>query len=714
MSRDLLKAAQKLPQAIHAKFNGLVLRLMSNPEATGINFETVEGAGDPRVKSFRVDQAYRVIAFIEGNVVLLAHVDTHDPAYEWARRRKAVFNSRSNAVEIVEVFERTADVPIKQRPKRVVDDKPVTVPPLFARLTDADLESIGVLPERLPLVRSLTDDADLDACKEDLPSMVFEALICLAAGYDLAEVPELIGLQAAPVAEPVDLGSALMTDESQREFWIPESETELARVLDAPHDAWRIFLHPDQRRLVRMDAKGPVVVRGGAGTGKTVVAMHRAKWLAENICTSPDHRVLFTTFTSNLAADIHANLKMLCPELMKADIIEVKNLDSWVGEFLKQQGYGRRIAYVGEANHEIDNIWNEVAISPGLPQGLSLAFARDEWRDVIQAQGIKERKDYLFASRTGRGTPIDRQIRARLWDLFETFRARLVEASIAEPDDAYRDASAILTSRPGLLPYKAIVVDEAQDVGSEAFRLLRAIVPKRDPDTNSIFLVGDAHQRIYRRKASLKACGIDVQGRSRRLKVNYRTSEEIRRWATNILDGVVVDDLDAGADTQKGYHSIFRGPTPIVEIFPTKGSEAEALIRWVKSLTKIGVDPRDIGILAKTNDLVREAAEALGKASLQTYVLQPRQPDDRSKLGIRIGTMHRAKGLEFDSVAIFGLSEGLVPYKRELEEASDAAEKRRVVERERSLVHVAATRAKRRLYVSGAGTLSSIVERKGP
>ena len=142
---------------IHAKFNGLVLRLMSNPEAAGINFETVEGAGDRRVKSFRVDQAYRVIAFIEDSVVLLAHVDAHDPAYEWARRRKAVFNKRSNAVEIVEVIERSADAPVKQ-PKRVVD-KPATAPPLFARLTDADLESIGVLPERLSLVRALEDDA---------------------------------------------------------------------------------------------------------------------------------------------------------------------------------------------------------------------------------------------------------------------------------------------------------------------------------------------------------------------------------------------------------------------------------------------------------------------------------------------------------------------------------------------------------------------------
>jgi superfamily I DNA/RNA helicase len=198
------------------------------------------------------------------------------------------------------------------------------------------------------------------------------------------------------------------------------------------------------------------------------------------------------------------------------------------------------------------------------------------------------------------------------------------------------------------------------------------------------------------------------------LKVNYRTSEEIRRWATNILEGVAVDDMDAGADTQKGYHSIFRGPSPIVEIFPTKAAEAKALITWVKSLTNTGVDPRDIGILAKTNDFVREAAQTLGKAGLQTYVLQPRQADDRSKSGVRLGTMHRAKGLEFDSVAIVGLNEELVPFKRELEEASDAAEKRRVVERERSLVHVAATRAKRRLYVSGAGTLSTIVERKAP
>jgi superfamily I DNA/RNA helicase len=710
ISRDLLKGAQKLPQAVHAKFNGLVLGLMSNPEAAGINFETVEGAGDRRVKSFRVDQAHRVIAFVEDGIVLLAHVDAHDPAYEWARGRKAVFNGRSNAVEIVEIVERTMPAPVEAA--KQLADEPATVPLLFAHLSDADLRSVGVLPERLPIVRALKDDTDLDAHKDDLPATVFEGLICLAAGYDLADVPLLIGLQVMPAAEPGDFGSALATAESQREFWIPESETELSRILDAPLEAWRIFLHPDQRRLVRMDAKGPVLVRGGAGTGKTVVAMHRARWLAENLCTAPGDRVLFTTFTANLAADIRANLETLCPELMKKDVIEVKNLDAWVGGFLKQQGYERRIAYFGEANQEIEAIWNEVGISPGLPDGLSLAFTRDEWRDVVQAQALKERKDYLFAQRTGRGTPINRQTRARLWDVFEAFRARLVEASIAEPDDAYRDASAILTSRPGLLPYKAVVMDEAQDMGSEAFRLVRAIVPKRDPDSNTIFLVGDAYQRIYRRKASLKACGIDVQGRSRRLKVNYRTSEEIRLWATNLLDGLAVDDMDGGADTHQGYHSVFRGPSPIVNVFLAKAAEITALIAWVGQLQASGVDPKDIGILAKTNDLVRETAEALSNAGLPNCLLRPRQAEERSKPGVRLGTMHRAKGLEFDSVAIVGLNDGIVPFKRELDEASDAAEKRRVVERERSLVHVAATRAKRRLYVSSSGNLSNIVERK--
>ena len=249
-------------------------------------------------------------------------------------------------------------------------------------------------------------------------------------------------------------------------------------------------------------------------------------------------------------------------------------------------------------------------------------------------------------------------------------------------------------------------------MGSEAFRLIRAIVPKRDPDSNTIFLVGDAHQRIYRRKASLKACGIDVQGRSRRLKVNYRTSEEIRQWAANILEGLAVDDMDAGTDTHQGYHSVFRGPVPTVDTYSTRAAETKAVVGWVSALAKQGVDLRDIGILAKTNGLVWEAAEELGKVGFPTFVLQPRQADHRKTPGVRLATMHRAKGLEFDSVAIIGLDEGIIPFKRELDEASDAAEKRRVVERERSLLHVAATRAKRRLHISASGTLSTIVQRK--
>jgi superfamily I DNA/RNA helicase len=221
-----------------------------------------------------------------------------------------------------------------------------------------------------------------------------------------------------------------------------------------------VFLHPKQRRIAYRDYNGPALVRGGAGTGKTVVAMHRAKYLAGRVAadlTRAGERVLVTTFTTSLAHDIEANLKSLCPEHLGRPIprIDVINLDRWVSQFLTRKKFGRKIAYFGEDRDQLDELWREIFDDRNLPEGLSEEFVRAEWAQVVQARGVMTEREYFKVPRTGRGTPLDRPKRAALWAIFSEYRARMIDAGLAEPDDAYREAVEILNSEAPSLPYSA-------------------------------------------------------------------------------------------------------------------------------------------------------------------------------------------------------------------------------------------------------------------
>jgi superfamily I DNA/RNA helicase len=443
--------------------------------------------------------------------------------------------------------------------------------------------------------------------------------------------------------------------------------------------------------------------------------MHRAKYLADQIRSDParkGQRVLVTTFTSSLAQDIEANLKTLCPDHLAASPprIEVVNLDRWVSQFLKRKNFERKVAYFQDTRERLDDIWREVLDNYPPPEGLSEPFIKAEWAQIVQAKGLTEQRDYLKASRAGRGTPLDRRKRLALWDIFTVYRARLVSEGLAEPDDAYREATTLLAAEAPNLPYSAVIVDEAQDMGEQAFRLIRAIVPPTAAgDRNSIFIVGDAHQRIYSRKASMSACGINVRGRSHKLKLNYRTTHEIRVWAVSILEGVSVDDLDEGTDNLRGYVSIFHGPTPELVPCKSEAEELKGLAAWIKSQPANKINISDIGVLCSKRDDVERVRDALKSAGIESVLLQAGHADDRSLSGVRITTMHRAKGLEFSAVAIPFLSEGGFPPAGALRAAVDAADKADIIDQHRSLLHVAATRAKRSLRVSWSGKPTTLI-----
>jgi superfamily I DNA/RNA helicase len=702
LADDALTCMARLPKGVQPKVAKFILRFRNDPAAPGINYEKIEGARDDRLRSVRIDQEYRGIILVpaRGNVYVLLWIDKHDDAYQWAANKTCRVHDETGVLQVYTV---DADV------NRAAAATP-SAPGLFADLNDRKLKRFGVPKDLIGYVRSLGSDGDLEAAEAKLPADAYEALFLYAAGYSYDEVLNETQREAVPAAlDPEDYAAALTRDQSRRKFWVVEGENELEQMLEEPLETWRIFLHPSQRRLVRMDANGPVRVLGGPGTGKTVAAVHRARHLAEQVYTGHDDRILLTTFTVNLAADIRDQLERItAPEAQSR--IEVINLDRWVQQLLKRYGEGRQVVMPGDSR--LEGFWREAVAMSDDGTGLTQQFFQDEWRDVVQAQGITERDSYLRAPRQGRGTRLNRRLRSRIWQVFETYRAHLDSEGLLEPDDGYSIAAHLLGKHPSEGHYSSVVVDEAQDMGMPAFRLLRALVSKDRPggDRNSLYITGDPHQRIYRRKVTLSHCGIDIQGRGTRLKLNYRTSAEIKTWALALLRGVRVDDLDTGEDDRRGYRSLFHGPEPHVSCQSGFHAEIDAIQAWIDAVQADGLRDQDICLLARTRKLRDQVDSALRERGYKTHQVPTDKPDDRRQPGLRCATMHRAKGLEFYAVGLTEMNRGVVPLSNALEDAADDAGRADAELSERLLVYVAATRAKKRLGIFASGTPSSFLD----
>jgi len=704
---DFLDAFSEIPKSKQKKVRRFLQKFRADPTSSGINYEKIEAARDPKLRSVRIDQAYRGIVMKPdaGNVYMLMWVAHHDDAYQWARNKLVRVHPETGSLQVIPVQESLeSDSVAREETEDATKDE--TGDDLFAEHRDRELIRLGVPEELMPLVRSIQTEERLDELQNFLPQEAYEALFLLAAGYTQREVDaELAYRSHQKEVDTDDFVAALQDPNTQRRFALVENDEELERMLAAPLEKWRVFLHPSQRRLVTMQANGPVRVLGGAGTGKTVVAMHRAVWLAENVFTEPDDQLLFTTFTRNLASDIEGNLGLIASkEVLQR--IEVKNLDAWVAGFLRDQNYEYRIDYSGQA----DDLW-ERALLAG-PEDQDPRFLRNEWEQVIQPNGITTEAEYMRVSRIGRGTPLQRSDRKEVWPVFEEYRSFLDNHRLRERDGALRDARRILMEKGDTLPYSAILVDEAQDMGMQAFKLIRQMIPGGD-QPNDLFIVGDAHQRIYDRQVVLSHCGINIVGRGRKLRINYRTTEENRQWAVQLLQGVDYDDLDGGFDDQEVYKSLMRGKEPRVRLFKSFHDEAHAIADYFSQWEDKGGALQDICLIARTKSLLDNYRGALRSAGIATYEIQRHRSEDRSAPGMRLATMHRAKGLEFDRVVVAGVSDGIVPHHQALRQVSDTAEREQAMKRERSLLYVAITRAKRDVVITSHGDPSPWLQEVG-
>jgi hypothetical protein len=683
LSSDFLLAFSNVQKSQQKQVREFIERFRERPDAPGLNYEVIQSARGKDLYSVRINQAYRAVVFHPSNsqVYVLSWVDHHDEAYRWAERKKFIVHPATGALQMLSA-EPPEAAPAVPTPATAEAGS-------FSQIKDKHLLRLGVPEELIGVVRGIKSDADLEASESRLPQEAYEALFMLASGFSLDEVfREMERPEELAAVDQKDFVAALQNEDSKRRFCVVDEAKDLAEVLNAPLDQWRVFLHPKQRKLVSTQAGGPVRVLGGAGTGKTVVAMHRARYLAEEVFNKKEDRVLFTTFTRNLATDIQENLRKLC-SVDALSRIDVVNLDAWVANFLRSQGYRYQVVFDEDEN----DAWFFALDQAPSDLGLKPNFYRSEWEQVVQAQNITDANQYLNASRIGRGTRLSRDAMKRIWTVFQEYRAQLNEQGKKEYIDLLRDARVLIQNKGISLPYRAVIVDEAQDMSAEAFRLIRAIV-REEP--NDLFIVGDAHQRIYRYRASLGKCGINIRGRGKKLKINYRTTDEIRRFSVALLDGPrEFDDLDGGVDQQKGYMSLTHGKPPLVRSFASFANEISFLKEHLQGLREEGA--------------LESYISQLQLAGFATYEIKRNTAEQRDKPGLRIATMHRVKGLEFEHVVVVGANKGVIPLEAAVADAEDNVAKRDADTSERSLLYVALTRARRSAAVTGYGEFTPML-----
>ncbi|GAA1643216.1 ATP-dependent helicase [Kribbella alba] len=683
--RDFARLDRKLQDRVSDVFSKF-------DEAThaGIHLEKVGNARDDRLRSIRIDKFWRgvVLAPESGDTYTLLKVLAHDDAYVWAQRRQVSVNTVTGRIEIRDVEAIDATLPELSRAAGGKDER------LFSHIGDGDLRRLGVDDQTREFAGVLTDIVQLEAARAFLPQHQWEALYGLAAGLTPEEVwSELGAPQADEQIDPDDVDAAVQR--TAERVLLVSGSAELLEVFRRPLELWRVYLHPSQCKVANASYRGPARVTGGPGTGKTVVAMHRAHHLARE----GEGRVLVTTFTSTLATSLQLGLDLLVNDPRVRNRITVQHVDQLAHQVLRQRlGQPKMLSATDETRR-----WRQIRRSLRLP--LSEIFLAEEWRQVVLAQQLSDCDAYLEAERTGRGRALGSRQRSQVWEAIDIFQRGLLDAGLWTHETVQAEAAAMLSEADDK-PFRHVVVDEAQDLSPSQWRLLRATVPHAPDD---VFIAGDTHQRIYQHRISLKNVGMNIAGRSVRLTVNYRTTAEILAWSLNMLHGQAIDDMDGGSETVAGYRCETHGVPPQLNGFLGRTDEQRALVEQVRAWMDAGVEPSEIGIAARSNGAVDTVVMELRRSEIEAHALTDSHAGVNA---VSVGTMHRMKGLEFRCMAVVGVTAQQVPPPSAVAPIEeDRATHLQGLQRERCLLFVACTRAREQLYVSWHGMPSEFIER---
>jgi superfamily I DNA/RNA helicase len=711
IAKGFLAEYSRLEKSVQISVETAIDKFAAHTHA-GLHLEKLHNSCDDRIRTIRVDNFWRgvVLAPAAGDTYCLITVLPHDKANAYASSHRFSVNQ---VLGVLEVRDEEALQQLQPSLTAVAatDDKRI-----FAGVSDSDLTRLGVDAHILPLVRLLSSEAHLEAMATMLPEAQYAALYALACGMTVDEAWNEVAqyLPAETPPEEVDPGDLVTAMErTPGEVAFVSGQEELQRVLAYPFAAWRTFLHPSQRKIAfRASYSGPAQVTGGAGTGKTVTALHRAAFLARRLEEPALPRrpeepaiagppapgqlgppILVTTFTRNLAEALDAQLALLIEDAAVRRRIEALNVDRLAYRVVKDARGAPAIADVRELRQQ----WADAAA--GDESEFTPVFLQHEWEQVILAQDLHTEQAYLTCLRTGRGRPLSKAQRSQVWQAAERVTGELRTAGQSTFIQLANEATHLLRET-GQTLYRHVIVDEAQDLHPAQWRLLRAAVP---PGRDDLFISADPHQRIYDNRVSLASLGIQVRGRSRRLTVNYRTTQEILAWAVPLLGPAAVTGLDGDADSLLGYRSPMHGRRPVIHQAATRQDELESLAERISAWLESGTEPHAIGVAARSSSLAGQARDALKAAGIPTLALSTQS----TKNAVRAGTMHGMKGLEFQAVAVIGVEQSAVPAPGALTPASeDPLAHDQDLQRERCVLFVACTRARDHLYVSYTGAPS--------
>lgn len=665
--------------------------LQLNPAQPGLQMHRLTNSRDPNFWSVRVNQDIRIIIHKTEASFMLAYVDHHDKAYSWAERRRIEAHPRTGAIQIVEVHERIEDAGPLFAPRTVdtTGEAPQATPAalqsaapaIFSGLSEDALLNIGTPADWISDVQSWTEERFFQM-SDRLPAEVAEALLDYAATGRL------------PLPEPAPADPFAHPDTLRRVQTIT-NEDELRLALDFPWDKWSVFLHPSQRDVVDRDFSGPARVTGTAGTGKTIVALHRA---ARAVREDAHARVLLTSFSRPLANALRAKLAILLAD-DPGDLarVSIASFEDAASE-LFQLATGRRPTL---ASLEAQQAALQRAMADVGYKDLSQRFVFAEWRQIVDAWNLPDLAGYANVPRIGRRNRLGSKQREALWPVFEATRQLLSARGLLTPSQLFAAVEADARGRADRL-FTHVIVDEAQDLGVAELRMMGALAS----GPNAHFFAGDLGQRIFQLPFSWLALGVDVRGRSSNLRINYRTSRQIREAADQLLPPKV-RDVDGVEDDRTGAQSVFEGPAPIIVECADEAEETSKVSAYLRSAIDDGISPAEIGIFVRSNEYLPRGRAAIAAAGLDARQLTERAEDLDNR--VSIGTMHLAKGLEFKVVIVMACDDEALPLQARVDEATDEDELREVFDTERHLFYVACTRARDRLYITGTKPVSDFV-----
>jgi mRNA-degrading endonuclease RelE of RelBE toxin-antitoxin system len=661
--------------------------LQLNPASPGMKFHKLDKARDRRFWSVRVGSDLRLIVHKSDEGLLLCYVGHHDNAYAWAERRKLETHPQTGAAQLVEIRERVEEIIVRTPGKS--EETEISKAPLLAQIPIEDLLLYGVPVEWLDDVQKADEDTLL-ALTDHLPGEAAEALLQLATGTK----PPLPSLKQTvlfnKISSPFDHPDAL------RRFRVMNNVEELERALAYPWEKWTVFLHPEQRYLVEREYSGPTRVSGSAGTGKTIVALHRAVFLAR---TNPDARILLTTFSDTLANALRNQIRRLIHnEPRLAERLEVQAIND-MGKRLYELYFGR----ANIASREVIKELLSKAAGKADGNKFSLRFLLTEWDDVVDAWQLNAWEAYRDVKRLGRRKRLPEQQRIVLWSIFENVRSLLKCRGLITYADLFNRLAGIISGRKHP-PFEFAVIDEAQDVSISQLRFLAALGEGRP---NSLFFSGDLGQRIFQQPFSWKAAGVDIRGRSRTLYVNYRTSHQIRERA-DLLLSPELSDVDGNMEKREGTISVFNGSPPSIQVLKSPEDEIQTVSSWLHDSGESGILPHEMGVFVRSEVELDRACRAVKVSGFPFRVLDENVEITTGQ--VSVGTMHLAKGLEFRAVAVMACDDEIIPLQERIETVGDDADLEEVYNTERHLLYVACTRARDHLLITGVTPSSEFID----